>query len=307
MSLPVGRILVGDVRTELARLPDEAVDCIVTSPPYFRLRNYGQPEQIGLEPHVDKWVDELRLVARGLHRVLRPGGGFWLNLGDTFARHARDGAPPKSLVLAPERLAIGLVADGWILRNKIVWAKTNPMPTSVKDRLSCTWEVVYFFTKRPRYRFDIDAIRVPHRSTRQPSNSATRRRSWAVPPEWRGPAAGSNGGLDRLRAIGLAGHPLGKNPGDVWPMATAAYRGAHHAVFPIALAARPILASCPAGGVVLDPFMGSGTTAIAAEKHGRQWIGIELNPDFAAQAMERIEQARRRPNEAVETSAAKAA
>lgn len=307
MSLPVGTIMIGDARTQLTRLPDESVDCIITSPPYFRLRNYGQPEQIGLETHVDEWVNELRLVARGLHRVLRPSGGFWLNLGDTFARHARDGAPPKSLVLAPERLAIGLVADGWILRNKVVWAKTNPMPTSVKDRLSCTWEVVYFFTKSDRYHFDLDAIRIPHRSTRQPSHRSKRRRSWAVPPEWRGPAAGSNGGLDRLRSIGLAGHPLGKNPGDVWPMATAAYRGAHHAVFPIELAERPILASCPPGEIVLDPFMGSGTTAIAAEKHDRQWIGIELNPDFAAQAMERITSARRRPDEPASSSAAEAA
>lgn len=291
-----GRILVGDVREMLDLLPSESVDCVVTSPPYFRLRNYGEDRQIGLERHVDTWVDELRLVARGLHRVLKEGGSFWLNLGDTYSRGEKDGARPKSLVLAPERLATALVADGWVLRNKVIWSKPNPMPTSVRDRLSCTWEVVYFFTKAQKYHFDLDAIRVPHRSrvtgthtlgeeSRRASGSKP---AWSVPPEWRGPSAGTNGGLDRLKAAGLPGHPLGKNPGDVWTLPTASYRGAHHAVFPIALAERPILASCPPGGIALDPFMGSGTTAIAAEKHGRQWIGIELRPEFAALARGRI-------------------
>ena len=289
-----GKILVGDVRKMLDELPSESVDCIVSSPPYFRLRNYGEGRQIGLERHVDEWVDELRLVARGLRRVLKEGGSFWLNLGDTYSRSPLDGALAKSLVLAPERLATALVADGWVLRNKVIWSKPNPMPTSVRDRLSCTWEVVYFFVKAQRYHFDLDAIRVPHRSKSATSRPPTRRptdgkHAWSVPPEWRGPSSGTNGGLDRLKAAGLVGHPLGKNPGDVWSLSTASYRGAHHAVFPVSLAERPILATCPVGGIVLDPFMGSGTTAIAAEKHGRQWIGIELNPDFAALAHERIE------------------
>lgn len=291
MSLQTNRILVGDVRTKLNELPDACVDCVVTSPPYFRLRNYGNEQQIGLERHVDQWVDELMLVARGLKRVLKPSGSFWLNLGDTFSRHQSDGARPKSLVMAPERLAMAMVQDGWILRNKVIWSKPNPMPTSVGDRLSCTWEVVYFFTKSERYYFDLDAIRVPHRSaSKRPSGRPLKGpRAWAVPPQWRGPSSGSNGGLDLLKASGLPGNPLGKNPGDVWSIPTAGYRGAHHAVFPLALAERPILATCPPGGVVLDPFIGSGTTAIAAEKHERQWLGIELNPDFAAQAMRRIE------------------
>ena len=207
-----------------------------------------------------------------------------MNLGDTYSRSLLDGARPKSLVLAPERLALALVEDGWVLRNKVIWAKPNPMPTSVRDRLSCTWEVVYFFTPSETYYFDLDAVRVPHRSAR-PLVRATERRSqrahngragrdrppsgtaaWSVPPEWRGPSSGSNSGLDRLKASGLPGHPLGKNPGDVWTIPTAGYRGAHHAVYPAALVEKPILATCPPGGVVLDPFMGSGTTAIAAEK-----------------------------------------
>lgn len=290
--LPVGRVLVGDVRMQLASLPAESVDTVVTSPPYFQLRNYQHDGQIGLEDQVDGWVDELRTVARGLQRVLKPTGTFWLNLGDTYARNPTDGAPPKSLLLGPERLAMKLVEDGWVLRNKVVWAKPNPMPTSVRDRLSTTWEVVYCFVRSKDYFYDLDAIRVPHRSAGHGTRRTTRP-AWSVPTEWRAPLAGSNSGLDKLKASGLPGHPLGKNPGDVWTIATAGYRGPHHAVYPTALVERPIQATCPPGGVVLDPFIGSGTTAIAAEALGRNWVGIELNPDFARLAMQRIEAARK--------------
>jgi site-specific DNA-methyltransferase (adenine-specific) len=331
MSDTRNQIIIGDVRRVLGRLPDASVDTVVTSPPYFRLRNYQRDAQIGLESHVDDWVNELLLVARGLKRALKPTGSLWLNLGDTFSRHPGDGASTKSLVLAPERLALAMINDGWILRSKVIWAKPNPMPTSVRDRLSCTWEVVYFFVKSRRYYFDLDSIRIPHRGRRTKGHS--QRAAWSVPGDWRGPSSGTNSGLDRLKASGLPGHPLGKNPGDVWTIPTAGYRGAHHAVFPEQLVRVPLLASCPkqvcAGcgvpwtrdadrtanlvvgepselrqrcgcspttgyrpGVVVDPFMGSGTTAIVAEAHGREWLGIELNPEFAALAMERIARAR---------------
>jgi len=330
-----GQIIVGDVRRVLRKLPAGSVDTVITSPPYFRLRNYQRIAQIGLEAHVNEWVDELMLVARGLKRVLKPTGSYWLNLGDTFSRHASDGATTKSLVLAPERLALAMVNDGWVLRNKVVWAKANPMPTSVKDRLSCTYEVVYFFTREAHYFFDLDAIRIPHKGSSKTVTDAKRqpRTAWSVPHDWRGPSSGSNTGLDRFKALGLAGHPLGKNPGDVWTIPTAGYRGAHHAVYPNRLVERPLLATCPervcAGcgtpwtrnrstrvarlavvheprqrctcsqdigttpGIVLDPFMGSGTTAIVAEQHHREWVGIELNPEFAQLATKRITSARR--------------
>ena len=147
-------------------------------------------------------------------------------------------------MLAPERVALALISDGWILRNKVVWAKTNPMPTSVRDRLSCTHEVVYFFVRERRYFFDLDAIRVPHvsrlsRPAKRPCAVVGAARAGA------GRSTGSNTGLDRLKTQGLVGHPLGKNPGDVWPLATAGYRGAHHAVFPEKLVERPLLATCP--------------------------------------------------------------
>lgn len=331
--LPHNQILVDDSRTVLQQLPEHSVDCVVTSPPYFRLRNYGTDEQIGLEPSVDDWVDELRLVMSGLARVLKPTGSLWLNLGDSYARGRSDGASAKSLLLGPERLALKLLDDGWTLRNKIVWSKPNPMPTSVRDRLSSTWEVVYCFTRSQHYFYDLDAIRIPHTSTKR--TSVRRRRAgpaWSVPASWRAPLTGNNNGLDKLKASGLPGHPLGKNPGDVWIIPTAGYRGAHHAVYPETLARRAIQAgcpdkvctgcgvpwkrdrhkiiegravigevkqncSCPEGtatrpGLVLDPFMGSGTTAVVAEQLGRDWLGIEVNPEFAEMAMGRIAAAR---------------
>ena len=345
-------ILVGDVRQTLDQLPDDSVDIIVTSPPYFRLRDYQAAKQIGLENEVTQWVDELRLVMNGLKRVLKPTGSLWLNLGDTYSRSDGHGARPKSLLLAPERLALALVSDVWVLRNKIIWSKPNPMPTSVKDRLACTWEALYFFTKSEHYFFDLDAIRVPHggskrkrdgkRKTIAPQSKFPATTSWSVPETWRGPSAGNHGGLDRLKAAGLSGHPLGKNPGDVWTIPTASFRGAHHAVFPERLVERPILAACPekvcvgcgrpwrrtsvrpveltadhqedhssvigdlaqdcecpktvgtTSGVVLDPFMGSGTTAVVAERLGRAWVGIELNPRFARLAEGRVAAARTR-------------
>jgi site-specific DNA-methyltransferase (adenine-specific) len=141
------RIIVGDAHEQLRQLPSEAIDMVLTSPPYFLLRDYQVRGQLGLEPHVDEWVANLRGVVRELHRVLVPTGSLWLNLGDTYATHPRQGAPRKSLLLGPERLALALVADGWVLRNKIVWAKSNPMPSSVRDRLTCAWEAVYIFAQ----------------------------------------------------------------------------------------------------------------------------------------------------------------
>lgn len=318
------QILVGDSRQLLRHVPDASVDCVITSPPYFRLRNYQHAQQIGLEGHVDDWMHELRLVLREVKRVLKPTGSMWLNVGDTYSRETANGALPKSLLLAPERIALALLADGWLIRNKVIWAKTNPLPTSVKDRLSCTYESFYFATKQRNYCFDLDAIRVPHVS--RAGKGTPRRPAWTVPDAWRGPAAGSNSGLGQLKAAGLVGHPRGKNPGDVWQLPTAAYRGAHHAVFPEALVRRPLLASCPERtcrrcgaawrrdtarslgrlavvgalrpacacavawqpGLVLDPFFGSGTVGVAAQALGRDWLGIEVNPAFAALAHQRL-------------------
>jgi site-specific DNA-methyltransferase (adenine-specific) len=313
------RILVGDVRERLGEIATESVDCVITSPPYFQLRDYDVPGQIGLEPEIGGWVDELRIALNGLARVLKPTGSLWLNLGDTYSRHAKLGAPAKGLLLAPERLLLALADDGWIVRNKVIWAKTNPLPHCVADRLTGAYDVVYFLTRSPKYHFDLDAIRLPH-----PSASTGR---------------------------------LGKNPGDVWSLATGSFRGAHFATFPPALIERPLLATCPEQicstcgtpykrsvkvtriehgqgriiprparvhdhehrytvyrelgqlapacfcsrssrpGVVLDPFFGAGTVGLVAERHGRDWLGIELNPAYAALAKHRISDERSQRDE----------
>lgn len=307
-NLPRNTILTGDAATMLATLPEASVDCVVTSPPYYQLRDYGMPGQLGLEQTVAEWVQHLHTVAREIARVLKPTGAFWLNLGDSFSRHARYGAPPKGLLLAPERLLAALAADGWLVRNKVVWAKPNAMPSSIRDRLSLTWEALYLLVRTPRYFFDLDAIREPHTS----SHARSGRSPLGARPDWAGPLAGTNDGLRRARAAGTPGHPLGKNPGDVWRIATRGFPGAHFATFPPELIRRPILATCPAlvcgkcgkawgpatkqrrgpagptcrfpaaprPGVVLDPFFGTGTVGLVARELGRDWVGIELNSEY---------------------------
>ena len=332
MSPARNAVIVGDAATEMARLREASIDMVLTSPPYFRLRNYQTAGQIGLEPHVDQWVGHLRAVAAEVARVLTPTGSFWLNLADTYSTHHRQGAARKSLLLGPERVLLALQRDGWLVRNKIVWAKTNAMPVSVRDRFSCTHEVIYLLTRSPRYFFDLDAIRVPMTSRASPAVSAPSHLA-DIPRRWRGPNTGSDSGLAALKRAGRTGHPLGKNPGDVWPLATSGYRGHHHATFPVPLAERAIQAGCAEArcrncrapwcrtlirslggsalrgtlsptcdcggpsepGLVLDPFFGAGTTGVAAERHGRDWLGVELNPTFAALARRRIWEARAGP------------
>lgn len=298
-ALTRNQILTGDVLLQLRALPAGWVDCVVTSPPYFALRDYGVPGQLGAEATVQEWVSNLRAVLAEVARVLGPHGTMWLNLGDSYSRGVHWGGSAKSLLLGPERLLLALAEDGWLVRNKLVWAKTNPLPSSVRDRLTTTWEPVFLLTRSSRYFFDLDAIRVPHTSpVKQRGTPMTADgRTW---PTWAGPLAGDQRGLDGLKALGLQGHLLGKNPGDVWRVATSNFRGAHFATFPEALVRPMIGGGCPVWtcdrcgaawqrepvarelgrlavlgelrprcscgaerrpGVVLDPFLGSGTVA----------------------------------------------
>jgi site-specific DNA-methyltransferase (adenine-specific) len=315
------RLLIGDALERLRSLPDASVDCVVTSPPYFGLRDYGVSGQLGQESHIDQWVAQVRAVCQELHRVLSLHGSLWLNLGDAYSTHPSFGAPAKSLLLGPERVAQALVGDGWLLRNKVVWAKTNPLPSPVLDRLTNSYEFIYFLTKQPSYFFDLDAIREPLQSKRPPSGVSH------IPEAALGKLAGRRDGLVTMAREGRSGHPLGKNPGDVWRLGSAAYRGAHFATFPPELIRRPILSTCPprvcvnclrpwrrstrsvivkAGrpqprpfvpcgcqaptrrGLVLDPFFGSGTVATVARQHDRDWLGIELNPAYKPLAEARL-------------------
>lgn len=324
-SLPRNVILPGNAVARLKELPDNSIDSIVTSPPYFRLRDYGHGGQLGLESRVDEWVDGLRNVLNECARVLVPTGTVWLNLGDSYSTHRREGAPRKSLLFGPERVALQLISDGWVIRNKLVWSKTNTIPSSVTDRFTTRHEVIYLMSRSPKYYFDLDSLRQPH--TSKPPKPRGRPIPIPVPrPAWLGPNSDGDAGLRRLHAAGLRGHPLGKNPGDVWQLSVSQFRGAHFATYPEELSRRMVLAGTPRmrcpncrapwtrklvrsgaharrlpprptcacnerpePGIVLDPFIGSGTTAISARKLGRDWLGIELNPGYIALAQARIE------------------
>lgn len=318
---PRNAVLVGDALDRLRDLAADSIDCVITSPPYFGLRDYGMAGQLGQEASVAAWAQNVRAVCGELYRVLAPHGSLWLNLGDAYSRHPRFGAPPKSLLLGPERVVRLLVRDGWLLRNKVVWAKANPLPSPSKDRLTNAYEFVYFLTKRPSYYFDLDAIREPLTSQRKPSRGSR------TPQAALGVLAGGRDGLVAMQRKGLSGHPLGKNPGDVWRLGSSSYRGAHFATFPPELVRRPLLATCPPhvcttcghpwrrstrpvtfegdqpqtrrfvlcacqapsrSGLVLDPFFGTGTVALVAQRHQRDWLGIELNPDYLPLAAERL-------------------
>lgn len=266
------RLHVGDALTVMAEMPDESVDCVVTSPPYWGMRDYGIAGQYGLEPTVEQYVDRLRAVFAEARRLLAADGTLWLNLGDVYGgswnnylatgstapsgreprrQHRGHHFPPqstqrpKNLLGVPWRVALALTEDGWTLRNAVVWHKPNPMPESVRDRLATSYELVFLFARSRRYWFDLDAIREP---------------------------------------------PMGRNPGDVWSIPTRPCRGTHFAVGPIDIPMRCIAAGCKPAGMVLDPFSGSGTTGAAALTLGRRFTGIDLNPAFHMLARRRFKE-----------------
>lgn len=271
-------IYVGDAERVLRRWPAGFVDLCVTSPPYFQLRDYGHQGQIGLEETPDAYVKRLLGVLDQVGRVLKPGGSLYLNLGDTY----RD----KSLLGIPWRVAQELTGQGCYLRNAIIWYKPHGLPSAIKDRLTNRYEFVFHLTRSRRYYFNLDPIRVPNTTNR--SRHLT------------GPVRRGAQGLGHRPGVAVAGNftpnPLGKNPGDVWAIGPEtrpkAYivpgQAMHFAPYPEILAQQPILAGSPPGGIVLDPFMGSGTTAVVAERLGRHSLGIELVPSYASLARARV-------------------
>jgi DNA modification methylase len=308
-------LYVGDARAVLAGMPDGSADCIVTSPPYWGKRDYGVAGQYGHESSPAAYVATMRDVFREARRVLADDGTCWLNLGDSYSAssggatgmhaylgehittHRAAGIHAKNLLGLPWRVAFALQDDGWILRNAIIWHKPNAMPESVRDRLSCRHELVFLLVKQSAYWFDLDPIRVPHaagtrherreRRIRPPGRPGSRTR----PPKY-GPGtrevttARRYGGRRHTR-----GHPNGRNPGDVWAIPTRPYKGPHFAAYPVNLPLRCIAAGCKPNGTVLDPFAGSGTTGLAAIQLDRMFTGIDLSPDFARLAAERLARA----------------
>ncbi len=262
-------LYVGDACAVLAGMLDQSANCIVTSPPYWGKRDYG---------------------VTGMHAYL----------GKHLTTHRATGMHAKNLLGLPWQVAFALQDDGWILRNAGVWHKPNAMPESVRDRLSCRHELLFLLAKQPGYWFDLDPIREPHKTdarherhstgagrTRPPGHAGSR----TLPPKY-GPGTPEVTTARRYGGRRLTrGHPNGRNPGDVWSIPTRPYSGPHFAAYPIDLPLRCIAAGCKPGGTVLDPFAGSGTTGLAAIQLGRRFTGIDLSPDFARLAAERLAQA----------------
>jgi len=301
-------LLTGDCREVLQTLEPESVHCVATSPPYFGLRDYGVAGQIGLEPTPEAFTAELVRVFAEVRRVLRKDGTAWLNLGDSYANanpgsggkcvlagagramtdaryHAnkRDisGFKPKDLLGIPWRVAFALQADGWYLRQDIIWSKPNPMPESVTDRCTKAHEYLFLLSKSERYHYDAEAIAEPSIYAPGKSTEVERAKGY-YDGKWSAPSDGSrnDGSFKAIRET--------RNKRSVWEIATNAYSEAHFATFPPALIEPCILAGCPKGGTVLDPFGGAGTTGLVADRLGRNSILIELNPAYAVMAERRI-------------------
>lgn len=298
------RFYLGDSLTILKGLPAESVNCCVTSPPYWGLRDYGVENQLGLEKTPEEYVARMVEIFREVRRVLRNDGTLWLNLGDSYAKQGisgmgdptigkrnlggmkpinksvPQGLKPKDLVGITWRVAFALQADGWYLRSDIIWHKPNCFPESVTDRPTKSHEYIFLLSKNERYYYDIDAIREPHKE-----ESIERAKH-----PWNGNGSRNYPGQSQLRDRNEAMntcHPKGRNKRTVWTVTTAALSEAHFATFPPALIEPCILAGCPAGGIVLDCFGGSGTTAWVANKLGRSNIYIDLNPEYLQMALRR--------------------
>ena len=301
-------IYEGDCRQILSDLAEQSINCCVTSPPYFGLRDYGNDDQIGLEQTPDEFVEALVGVFREVKRVLRDDGTVWLNLGDSYynyrpgkgqaltkqtvsktsqdlpqecARRGNklEGLKEKDLIGIPWRVAFALQSDGWYLRQDIIWSKPNPMPESVKDRCTKAHEYIFLLSKSPRYYFDNDAIKEPS-EMRGDSKSTI----------FGGKKYGENKDEKHKTKSGNQYFPDGeKNKRSVWTVSPKPFSEAHFAVYPPELIEPCILAGCPEGGTVLDPFGGSGTTGVVADRLGRNAILTELNADYIDIARNRIE------------------
>ena len=312
-SIQLDTIHTGDCLEVLRTLPSESIHCCVTSPPYYALRDYGMGGQIGREASPKEYISRLTEVLTEVRRVLRSDGTLWLNISDTYAGKGNqgdftdpknpngrngqtvalnnkvEGCKPKDMIGIPWMLAFALRDSGWYLRNDIIWMKENPMPESVKDRCARCYEHIFLFSKSRKYHFDHLAISEPiapgtaERLKRgvNGSNKFGKAIPGQVQPQT----------INRSRAHGAITDaeikPL-RNKRDVWVINTVPFKGSHYAAYPPKLVETCLLAGCPEGGIVLDPFMGSGTTGMVARQLDRHFVGIELNPAFTEMAYRRI-------------------
>ena len=274
------QIFCGDCLAELRLFPADCVDCIVTSPPYYRQREYDGDDQVGLESSPAEYVERLTSIFQEARRVLKDSGTLWLNIGDKYVH--------GQLLGMPWRVALSLVNDGWILRSDVIWQKPNAMPSSVKKRPTTDHEYVFFFTKSKDYFYDADAIREPHVTFTEKSRMRGGRNHFGR----RGstPEKGKNEGNVNLHDArwDQAFHPKGRNKRTVWSIALSKFREAHFAVFPEKLVETCILAGCPVDGVVLDPFLGSGTTALIAQRLNREYVGLDCSEKYCEMAEGRL-------------------
>lgn len=290
----------------LAKMPDESIDCVITSPPYWQLRDYGYEGQWGLEPTFQLYLEHLWSMMDEIYRVLKPDGTVWINLGDTYgtqsggmrtAMKQNTGVKPESfgdgieqsksihkcLLLIPHRFAIGCIDRGWIVRNDIIWAKRNGMPESVTDRFSKKHEYFFFMVKSDKYHFDLDAIRDKSKPLNRWGGNklvAKGKSNWD-----------SGTGQQSYRDRDMQPNDGMKNPcsvSDFWDIPTKPSSEKHYASYNDSLLTKPVLAGCPEGGIIYDPFMGTGSTAEVALRTNRKFIGSEMSAEYCKIAEKRL-------------------
>lgn len=281
-------IIHGDALHVVEQWPAESIDCIVTSPPYWKQRDYaGNAGQIGQERTAQDYLQRLEALFAQCRRVLKATGTAWIVIGDKYVDGGQLGLP--------WRLALAMIDEGWLLRADCIWHKPNAMPSSAKSRPTIDHEYIFFFTKSPDYFYDADAIREPHVTFSEKSRMRGGRRHFGV----RGgtPENGKNGGSNNLHdgRWDQAFHPRGRNKRTVWSIPLSKFRGAHFAVFPEALVETCLLAGCPSGGLVLDPFVGSGTVPVVARRLARRYIGIDCASEYCHLAQQRLQTAGQQP------------
>ena len=299
MHLETNIIHIGDNIFHLTNIPNNSVDMCVTSPPYYNLRDYKNSGQIGAENTVKDFVENLCKVFDEIHRILKPTGSCWVNIGDTYDK--------KRLLQVPSRFEIAMCDRGWHLRNEVIWSKPNPQPISSKDRFWGNHEKFFWFVKDvKKYYFNRDPILVPQAeiSIRRmfSKNNMDKRKDFNASSK-EGFAISSSSqdkhyarmreemGIDKefnYEELIKSGKCPTRPEFDTWDIPSVTYKGAHFAVYPPELIEKPILSCCPEQGIVIDPFMGSGTTGEVAKLNNRKYIGLELNTEYAILANERI-------------------